>query len=77
MSDYTPGDAFAAADPPPYPREWGSEQRLSAYWCAIRIRRFPTHTQGWYGIVSLAERMRNNHPDPMLYNDDADDSPGF
>lgn len=59
MNDYAPplGDLKAAPDPPPYPREWTPQQKVWAYWAAMRISRFPTHSSGWYGICTQAEQM--------------------
>lgn len=52
---YYPGDEIAAADPPEYPREWTTAQRLTAYWYAIRLKAMPTTTRGWLAILDQAE----------------------
>jgi hypothetical protein len=47
------GDELAEPDPPPYPYEWGPDQRLTAYWQAVRTT-FPRHQSGWYALLNQA-----------------------
>lgn len=53
-----PGDAKAASDPGEYPREWSSEQRLAAYWHALRLHAIPSTAAGWKSIATQLERKR-------------------
>jgi hypothetical protein len=55
-----PGDEKAAPDPPDYPREWTTEQRVSAYWHAVRLRAMPTTTKGWHAILKQLEQQREH-----------------
>lgn len=51
-----------ADDPPPYPPEWGEQQRSTAYWFVIKNRgRFPRFQSGWYAILTQAERQSEHH----------------
>jgi hypothetical protein len=51
-----PGDDKAAPDPPDYPSEWTTAQRLSAYWYALKLRAMPTTTKGWEAILAQQEQ---------------------
>jgi hypothetical protein len=51
-----PGDAKAAPDLAPYPDEWDSEQRVSAYWYAIKLRALPHTTAGWKALAAQRDR---------------------
>lgn len=53
-----PGDAKAAPDLAPYPAEWDSNQRLSAYWYALRMHAVPQSTSGWKALAAQLKRLR-------------------
>jgi hypothetical protein len=54
--EHYPGDANAAPDMAEYPREWTSDQRLAAYWHALRLHALPRTTAGWEAVAKqLAE----------------------
>lgn len=61
-----PGDAVAELDPPPYPAEWNSEQRLSAYWYAhgrgIKVR----SEKAWEAILADAERTTGRRRESIV-----------
>lgn len=70
MSDWADGYADgehvekAADDPPPYPPEWGAEQRAAAYWAVVRNGGvFPRHQSGWFAILTQKERAADRHRD--------------
>lgn len=50
----------AAPDPPEYPFEWDRDQRVGAYWAALRQRIEPRQTTSWYAIANQAAR-RHEH----------------
>lgn len=54
-----PGDAKAAPDPAPYPDDWDSNQRRSAYWYAERMHAIPTTTSGWEALAAQLQRHRD------------------
>jgi hypothetical protein len=53
--DGYPGDAIAAPDPAPYPRDWTPEQRLSAYWESVKVGAIPATTSGWSALLAQSE----------------------
>jgi hypothetical protein len=59
--EHYPGDAKAADDLPDYPREWTAEQRVGAYWAALRLNATPTNTNSWYAIVEQAAERHKKH----------------
>lgn len=54
------GNLKAAADPPEYPWEWDRDQRVGAYWAALRSRAQLRQTASWYAIANQAAR-RHEH----------------
>jgi hypothetical protein len=50
-----------AEDEPPYPADWDSNQRLTAYWYAhgrsIKVR----STEAWRGVLIDAQRSAQRH----------------
>lgn len=70
MTPHHPGDDKYEPDPPPYPREWGYEQRTTAYWQAVRTG-FPRHTSGWYGLLAQAEH-KHDHIGGLLAQEQMD-----
>jgi hypothetical protein len=54
------GNAKAATDPPPYPHEWTTEQRLTAYWFALNNEAWPAYTSGWPAILQAAQRKHDH-----------------
>ena len=57
-----PGDLLALTDPPEYPAEWESQQRLAAYWHVIRTRSaMPRTTQNWYAVLRAAQSAAERH----------------
>jgi hypothetical protein len=59
--NWHPGDALAAPDLPPYPADWTSEQRVGAYWAALRMRVTPTSTNSWRAILTQAQKQHQKH----------------
>ena len=55
-----PGDEKTADDLPPYPGEWGSTERLTAYWYVVKNRTVtrPVTTDNWRTILNTARRAR-------------------
>jgi hypothetical protein len=58
--DY-PGDAFASADPPPYPTEWTPEERVGAYWYALNYGITVRSTASWKAVLADAQRTAQRH----------------
>lgn len=56
--EHYPGDTKAAPDFAPYPAEWDSNQRLSAYWYALRMHAMPQTTAGWKALATQLKRQR-------------------
>ncbi len=56
-----PGDAYAAADPPPYPTEWTAEQRVGAYWYTLNRGIKVRSTAHWKSILADAARTSQRH----------------
>lgn len=54
------GDLKAADDPGDYPSDWTSEQRLSAYWYAVRLGGIPATTAGWAAIEKQLKRHQEH-----------------
>lgn len=50
------GNRKAAADPPEYPFEWDRDQRVGAYWAALRQHAQLRQTSSWYAIANQAAR---------------------
>ena len=38
------------SEPPDFPAEWTSEQRVAAYWHALNFTHFPGTTEGWWAV---------------------------
>ncbi len=59
MPEYTPSGRHIADEPPDYPDEWNSEQRLTAYWYANDPRHRITveTTDEWRGVLIAANRI--------------------
>ena len=59
--DHHPGDAKAAPDMAPFPKEWDSDQRTAAYWHAVRLHAYPQTETSWKAlerqIAAQAERV--------------------
>lgn len=56
QTEHYPGDAKAAPDFAPYPHDWDSNQRLSAYWYALRMHAMPKTTAGWKALAAQIKR---------------------
>jgi hypothetical protein len=50
-----PGDSKAAPDPAPYPEHWTAEQRVTAYWYALRQHATPTSGNSWEALLKQAQ----------------------
>lgn len=48
--EHYPGDAKAAPDPAPYPKDWDADRRTSAYWYALTLHAMPHSTSGWEAL---------------------------
>ncbi len=59
-----PGDLKIQRDPPDYPPEWDTQQRLTAYWAAINVG-FPNTTAGWYALLNQAHRHHDHIADVL------------
>jgi hypothetical protein len=53
------GEQLVAPDIPAYPRDWPPEQRVDAYWQAIRDGWMPTSTEQWRQVYQRALSRRN------------------
>lgn len=56
-----PGDAKAEPEHAPYPDDWGSEERISAYWYAHRRSITVRNTNEWFGVASRLEGDAQRH----------------
>lgn len=50
------GDTLVQPDPPDYPHNWTTEQRLAAYWHALAHAITVDTTTGWHGVLASADR---------------------
>lgn len=57
-AEHFPGDAKAAPDPAPYPKEWDAHTRADLYWYALRMHALPHTTSGWQALADQRARER-------------------
>lgn len=53
-----PGDAKADRDAAEFPADWDRDQRLGAYWYALRLHAIPHSTAGWEAIATQLEESK-------------------
>lgn len=49
------------AEPADYPPDWTADQRLTAYWHALRSGALPSTETGWTTVLDHATRTRHDH----------------
>ena len=65
-----PGDAKTLDDLPEYPPELTPNQRLTAYWWAIKNHSYPAQTDNWWTLLRAAENdrtRRNPNTGPLAH----------
>lgn len=59
--EHYPGDAKAAPEMAPFPADWDSDQRRTAYWQAVRLHAFPRTSASWKALSEQAVTQKERH----------------
>lgn len=74
--EHYPGDAKAAPDPADYPSEWTPQQRVTAYWAALRLHAQPRTEQGWRSLLTQVQAQAQNRKPTQDTCDEQASAPG-